>query len=259
MSNLIKKSLVASALTGVLALSGTVQAADPLEAVQKADALIHKDAAKSQAKIDGVFEQSQVLLEEYRTVMDEVENQKIYNDHVARLVADQEDAIASLQEQIDGIEDTKRGVVPLMYKMIETLEQFVALDIPINMDERTARITKLRDIMSDSSVTTSEKYRQVLEAYLIENEYGSKIRAYQGELEFEGRTITVDFFHLGRVAFVAQSLDLKHAWAWDNESRKWVALDDEFLRPTTLAIRMARKQTAFDLVKLPIKAAESAK
>jgi len=259
MSNLIKKSLVASALMGALVLSGTVQAADPLETVQKADTQIHKDAAKSQAKINGVFEQSQLLLDEYRSVMDEVENQKIYNDHVARLVADQEDAIGSLQEQIDGIEDTKRGVVPLMYQMIETLEQFVALDIPINMDERNARIGKLRDIMSNSSVTTSEKYRQVLEAYLIENEYGSKIRAYQGELEFEGRKITVDFFHLGRVAFVAQSLDLKNAWAWDNENRKWVALGDEFLRPITLAIRMARKQTAFDLVKLPITAAESAK
>ena len=259
MSNLIKKSLVASALTSALLLSGAVQAADPLEAAQNADAQIHKDAAKSQAKIDGVFEQSQLLLEEYRSVMDEVENQKIYNDHVARLVADQEDAIGSLQEQIDGIEDTKRGVVPLMYQMIETLEQFVALDIPINMDERSARIANLREIMSNSSVTTSEKYRQVLEAYLIENEYGSKIRAYQGELEFEGRKITVDFFHLGRVAYVAQSLDLKNAWAWDNQNRKWVALEDEFLNPIKLAIRMARKQTAVDLVKLPISAAESAK
>ncbi|MCM2679822.1 DUF3450 domain-containing protein [Echinimonas agarilytica] len=256
MSKLIKRSLVATALAGAMAMSGTVMS-DPLTDVQKASASINTDAAKSQAKIDNVVDQTQVLLDEYRTTLDEIENQEIYNDHVSRLVADQEDSISSLQTQIDGIENTKRGVVPLMYQMIDVLEQFVALDIPINMDERLKRIAKLREVMSQSNVTTSEQYRLVLEAYMVENEYGTKIRAYTGELEYEGTNITVDFFHLGRIAFVAQSLDLKNVWAWDNKDRKWVKLDDEFIRPITTAIRMARKQAPFDLVKLPIQAAEN--
>ncbi|WP_287818256.1 hypothetical protein [Idiomarina sp.] len=35
-------------------------------------------------------------------------------------------------------------------------------------------------------------------------------------------------------------------------------MEDEFIRPLTQAIRMSRKQLAYDLVKLPVFAAESA-
>ena len=256
MSKLIKRSLVASALAGAMAVSGAAMS-DPLTDVQKAASAINKDAAKSQVKIDGVVEQTQILLDEYRTALDEIENQNIYNDHMSRLVADQEEEVASLQEQIDTIEVTRKGVIPLMYKMIDVLEEFTALDVPINMDERKKRIETLREVMEQSNVTVSEQFRLVVEAYMVENEYGTKIRAYTGELEYEGQNITVDFFHLGRIAFVAQSLDQKNAWAWDNTERKWVKLGDEFVRPVTTAIRMARKLVPFDLVKLPIQAAGS--
>ncbi|MBD1388419.1 DUF3450 domain-containing protein [Neiella sp. HB171785] len=255
---MIKRSLVATALAGAMVVSGTA-ISEPLTDVQKASAAIHKDAAKSQAKIDNVVDQTQVLLEEYRTTLDEIENQKIYNDHVAVLVADQEEAVASLQDQIDSIDRTARGVVPLMYRMIDTLEQFVALDVPINMDERQDRISKLRDAMTMSNVSVSEQFRLVIEAYMVENEYGTKIRAYEGKLNYQGTDISVDYFHLGRIAFVAQSLDQKNVWVWDNATREWVKLGDEYLRPITTAIRMARKQAPFDLVTLPISAAETAK
>jgi hypothetical protein len=166
--------------------------------------------------------------------------------------------LASLQTQIDGIEETRQGVVPLMYRMIDTIEQFIALDVPILIKDRTERVQRLRDLMGRSDVTTSEKYRQVLEAYQIENDYGNKIASYQGELELDGSTVTVDLFHLGRIVFVAQSLDQKSAWVWDNDARAWQVLGDEYLNPITQAIRMARKQAAVDLIKLPVKAAESA-
>lgn len=258
MSKLIKRSLIASALAGAVVVSGSALS-EPLSDAQKAAANITKDAVKSQAKIDGVVEQTQILLEEYRTALDDIENQKIYNNHMSRLVADQQEEVASLQDQIDGIEETRKGVIPLMYKMIDVLEEFTALDVPINMEERKARVAKLREVMEQSNVTVSEQFRLVIDAYMVENEYGTKINSYTGELDYEGQKITVDFFHLGRIAFVAESLDQKNAWAWDNSQRKWVKLGDEFVRPVTTAIRMARKQAPFDLVKLPIQAAGSAK
>ena len=258
MSKLIKRSLIATALAGAMVVSGTA-VSDPLTDVQNAASSINKDAAASQVKIDNVVDQTQGLLDEYRTALDELENQTIYNDHMARLVADQTEEIASLQEQIDGIEKTRKGVIPLMYKMIDVLEEFVSLDTPINMDERHARIAKLREVMENSNVTVSEQFRLVIDAYMVENEYGTKINAYEGVLDFEGQKINVDYFYLGRIAFVAQSQDLKNAWAWDNSERKWVKLGDEFIRSVTTAIRMARKQAPFDLVKLPIQAAESVK
>lgn len=260
MTKVINKSKIAAALIGAFAIAGSVTATaqTDLRSLQSEEARIHESDRQSQEKIDSLFEQSQDLLYEYRAVVDEYENLKVYNDHVQTLVDDQNAQLESLQSQFDTIEETKQGVVPLMYKMIDSLEQFVELDIPIHKDRRVERVERLRDIMGQSNVTTSEQYRQIIEAYQAEMDYGSGLIAYQGTLDFNGESISVDFFHLGRVAFLAQSLDLRNGWIYNNETKEWEELEDQFLSPLTNAIRMARKQTANDLVRLPIFAAERA-
>lgn len=252
-----KRNLIASAVLGALALgSSAVVSADPLNELHKEEAKIHAAAKKSQEKINNLYDQSQELFVEYRQVVDETENLKVYNDYVATLVADQQRSIDSLQKQIDGIDGVKRGVVPLMFRMIDSLEQFINLDVPINLSERLARIERLRDVMANSNVTTSEQFRQVIEAYQIENQYGRQIQAYQGKLDFKGTEITVDFFNLGRTAHLALSLDGKSAWVWDNDARAWQELGDEYLSAVVIAVRMANKLLPPNLLKLPIKAAE---
>lgn len=251
-----KRTLIASAVVGAFVLGSSAVSADPLNNLHVEGAKIHKSAAKSQEKINNLYEQSQELLGEYRQVVDETENLKVYNDYLATLVADQQRGIDSLQRQIDEIEDTKRGIVPLMFRMIDSLEQFIKLDVPINYDERIARVERLRDVMGNSNVTVSERFRQVVEAYQIENEYGAKVSANQGTLEYGGTEYTVDFFNLGRTAVVATSLDNKNAWIWNNDSRAWDELGDEYLDSAVEAVRMARKTLPLDLLKLPIKAAE---
>lgn len=256
MSKISKKSLIASSIIGAMALVGSnVANANSLKELHKSEAATVKSSAKSQQKINNIYEQSQELLAEYRTVVDETENLKVYNDHVQRLVNDQQKGIDSLVRQIGTIAETKMGVVPLMYKMIASLEQFVAADIPVNLVDRNKRLEQLNDVMSRQGISVAEQFRLVLEAYDIETSYGSMFGAYQGELEFEGQKIIVDFVHMGRTVLVAQSLDLKNAWIWDNSTRSWLALGDEYLNPITKAVRMARKQTAPDLIKLPVYAA----
>ena len=256
MSRVSKKSLIASTIIGALALTGSnFAAADALTDLQKAEAQIFKASAKSQSKIDNIYEQTQELIAEYRNVVDEADVLRGYNDHVQRMVDDQKANIASLQNQIDGIDKIKQGVVPLMYKMIDTFEKFVELDVPMNLEGRKERIEGLKAVMGNSDVTTSEQFRLVLEAYEIEANYGTIFDAYQGELDLGDRTITADFVHMGRVALIAQSLDMKHAWVWNNESRSWDELGEEYLKPVTDTIRMARKQLPMDLTKLPVFAA----
>jgi regulator of replication initiation timing len=256
MSKVSKKSLIASAMVGALALAGSnIAAADALTDLQKAEAQIFKQSAKSQAKIDSIYEQTQDLLGEYRNTVDEAEVLRGYNDHVQRMVEDQKENIVSLQKQIDGIDEFKSGVIPLMYKMIDALDKFVELDVPMNLDNRKERVANLRKVMDDSNVTVSEQFRLVLEAYEIEAGYGTIFDAYQSEIEVDGRTLTADFVHMGRIALVAQSLDAKHSWLWNNESRAWEVLGDEYIKPITDAIRMARKQLPPALTKLPVFAA----
>jgi regulator of replication initiation timing len=256
MSKVSKKSLIATAMVGALALTGSnIAAADALTDLQSAEAKIFKQSAKSQAKINTIYEQTQDLLAEYRNTVDEADVLRGYNDHVQRMVDDQKTNIASLQKQIDGIDKFKSGVVPLMYKMIDSLDKFVALDVPMNIERRKKRIANLRDVMTNSNVTTSEQFRLVLEAYEIEAGYGTVFDAYQAEMDFGGTTLTADFVHMGRIAFVAQSLDGKRSWLWNNENRGWEELGDEYLKPIKDAIAMARKQLPPNLAKLPVFAA----
>ncbi|GAB2709657.1 MAG: DUF3450 domain-containing protein [Aliiglaciecola sp.] len=251
-----KRTLIASTVMGAFVLGSSAVSADTLNDLHKEEAKIHVAAAKSQEKIDNLFQQSQELLVDYRAVVDETENLKVYNDYVATLVADQQRGIDSLQKQIDQIDETKRGIVPLLFRMIDSLEKFIEADVPIKMAERRARVERLRDVMGNSNVTVSERFRQVIEAYQIELDYGSKISAYQGNMTYNGTDITVDFFNLGRTALIALSLDQKNAWMWDTAERTWVELGSEYLESSIAAVRMARKQLPVNLVKLPIPAAE---
>jgi hypothetical protein len=257
MSKMSKRNLIASAVVGALALgSSAVVSADPLNELHKEEAKIHAAAAKSQEKINNLYEQSQELFVEYRGVVDETENLKVYHDYVATLVADQQRGIDSLQTQIDGIGGIERGIVPLMFRMIDSLEQFIELDVPIKIDERKERVERLRDIMANSDVTVSERFRQVIESYQIENEYGQSMAPYTGTLDYQGTEITVDFVNLGRTALLALSLDQKSAWVWDNNARAWEELGAEYLNAIVIAVRMANKRLPANLLKLPIKAAE---
>jgi hypothetical protein len=256
MSKLSKKSLIASTIIGSLALTASSYAsADALTELQKAEAKTYKASQRSQTKIDNIYEQTLDMLGEYRNTIDEAEVLAGYNDHVQRMVDDQNASIRSLENQIASIDKTKQGVVPLMYKMIDTLEKFVDLDVPMKIDSRKERIAGLRDVMGDSNVSVSEQFRLVLEAYEIEANYGTVFSVYQGELDLGSQKLTADFVFMGRIALVAQSLDMKNSWVWNNESRSWDALGDEYLNPVTDAIRMARNQIPKDLTKLPIFAA----
>ena len=90
--------------------------------------------------------------------------------------------MATIEQQLLEIETTSREVLPLMQQMLDTLEQFVALDVPFLLEERTKRVATLKEMMARADVTISEKYRRILEAYQVEMDYGRTIEAYEGEL-----------------------------------------------------------------------------
>ena len=195
MSKVSNRTKIATALVGVLALaSSNLVVADPLTDVQKADSMIHADAAASQKNVDKYFDQAQDMLFEYGSVADERESLKSYNDYVASLVADQQKTMDSVQSDINGVDKLRQGVVPLMFKMVESLEQFVQLDLPFNSEVRTNRVNELKKLLNTAEVTLAEKYRLILDAYSIEREYGSAVAVNQGKLNLDGKEVLVDFF-----------------------------------------------------------------
>ena len=174
-------------------------------------------------------------------------------------ISNQERRIADIDDSIANVTIVQRQMTPLVIRMIDGLEQFVELDAPFHIGERRQRVAFLRANLDRSDVTIAEKFRQVLEAYKIENEYGRKIDAYKGSVEIDGVERDVNFFRVGRVALLYQTTDTEVSGAWDQASRSWVQLDSgEYRNAIMKGLRIARKEASIDLLKLPIPAPEAA-
>ena len=199
-------------------------------------------------------DETRALLQEYRLTMRELESLRNYDDHLERMVHAQEDSIATLQRQLDEVQLTYREVVPLMARMVETLAEFVERDVPFLLTERRARVQELRDLMDRPDASVAEKYRRVMEAYQAETEYGRTIEAYRGTLQWRDRERTVDFLRIGRVALIYRSLDGREAGVWEPVARSWAALPTEYRSSLNKGFRIAKKQAAPDVLKLPIPA-----
>ncbi|MDX1381326.1 MAG: DUF3450 domain-containing protein, partial [Xanthomonadales bacterium] len=159
------RSLLAALLTTApMLLAAPGATGQVLESTMQVETRINDDSAKSQQRVSSLAAQTQDLLAEYRSVVRETEALRIYNDNLERIVVDQRDEIQSINRQLAGLEETNRGVVPLMLDMIDALDRIVEADIPFRIEERRARVQRLRDMMDQAEVTASEKYRRVMEA-----------------------------------------------------------------------------------------------
>jgi hypothetical protein len=216
----------------------------------------NQSGVASQKRIDGIADETDSLAIQYRTVIHQIDALRIYNRQVENLIASQDEEIADFGQQIDEVELVGRQVTPLMLGMIGALENFVELDVPFLEEERSKRIAALRELMERSDVTDAERYRRILEAYQIENEYGRTIEAYEGELTLNGSARTVDYLRVGRVVFIYQTRDETEAGVWDQENREWKLLGADSRSAIRQGLRIARKQAAPDLLRLPVPSAK---
>ena len=216
-------------------------------------------AQASQDRVDKIVEQERELVDQYNTVNKEVDGLKVYNSLMDRQIQHQVEEMAKLAQSIDQVTVMERQIMPLMLRMIDGLEQFISLDIPFLAKERTDRVEKLRDLMERSDVSVAEKFRNVFEAFTIENEYGRTISTYKSALTIAGGTREVEFLQIGRIVLLYQTLDGTYTGTWDKEVGEYVELDSSAARTQVRqGLRMARKEIAPELLLLPIDAAEAA-
>ena len=243
-----------SALALLFSMTGGAQ-----QQVQEAvDTQLGSQAAsvEVQERINALDDETREMLNEYRDTMAQVNDLLAYNQQLERLVATQNVEIADFERQFQEIETTKRQILPLIIRMLEVLEEFVAIDMPFLPEERSLRIEELNKLMERPDVLTSEKYRRVTEAYQIELDYGHTIEAYEGEIEVDGETRTVAFLRYGRLGLYYMTLDGQTIGHWDTEQDAWVELDAEYRASLDRALRIARKQLPPDLTRLPVPAPE---
>lgn len=237
-------------LLASLQVSNALALEESLEVRTKADSA----AAESQTRISKLADQTARDLQRFRVAIQRLESLEIYNRQLGKLIDSQNNEIQSVKRQTEEIETIETGALPLMITMTDTLGKIVTSDLPFLLEEREDRVTNLRELIDRADVTAGEKYRRIMEAYLIEVDYGRTIEAYRGELPEDQGVRTVDFLRIGRIGLYYQTLDGEESGRWNSGEESFEILGSGARRQIQLGLRVARKQSPPELLSLPINA-----
>ena len=238
-----------------LTISGGVFA-QTVDQILQADQRRLNLAQQSQERINNIVEGTRSLEDQYRAINKEIDGLKVYNRLMRAQVEGQTATLEDIALSMDRVDVINRQIFPLMTRMIDGLDQSVQLDVPFLMEERTKRINDLKAIMERSDVTVAEKFRKVMEAYQIENDYGTSSEFYEESLTIDGATRSFNMLRIGRIGLYFQSDDTKITGRWNNDTRSW-EVDNSARNEVRKGLRMARQLIAPELIVIPVPSAEA--
>jgi len=256
----VKSALASAAALSLLLVATSAQAAGKIDQVLDVGQKAIKEGQASQGRVDSTVEKTDKLFQKFKSVNKQIEGLKIYNAQLSKQIDNQNKQLSQLEGSIRQASVMGRQISPLMLRMLDSLEKFVELDLPFHAEERAKRITKLRANEVRSDLSDAEKFRQLLEAYKIEIEYGRKMDTYTSLITLDGEEREVKIFRVGRISLLFQTADANVTGYWNNEDKQWALLDGGSYRTAVRqGIRIAKKQSSIEILNLPIWAPESAK
>jgi hypothetical protein len=211
-----------------------------------------ENSGLTQEQIIKLDETTRILLADYQSTTKEFESLKLYNDQVQKIINSQIEEIENIILKIDELDKTNQRIVPLMLKMIDSLENFILLDMPFLMTERSTRVLNLKETMDRGDISTSEKFRLITEAYKTELEYGRTIETYRDNILINGVETSADFLRVGRIALTYLTVDGNKGGYWDTKSSSYMKASSSIRRATADALKIASKQAPPALIKIPL-------
>lgn len=240
----------AAALTITSAMPAQAQLESALSAARQSTA----SSAAAQRQVDEADDAAGSAVREYRAVLQQLDNTKLFVAQQRIFLNSQVDEIGSVEVQLGTVEQIKQGMSPMMLRMTVELEDAIRADVPFRLNERLARVDRVQQALANPSVSPAEQYRQVLNAYKIEATYGYSTESYEGVHPEEPGNV-VDFIRFGRTSFIFLDKRDGSAKRYDQDSGSWVALDGVDQRQLRQTIRVAREQAAPEVIYAPVKAA----
>ncbi|HAG92552.1 MAG: hypothetical protein CMK83_09435 [Pseudomonadales bacterium] len=244
-------------LSGAM-LPGLTTLADKTDRIIEGEQANTKSAVQSQDRVNTIADKTQQLFQDYQLELKRIEDLTSYNTQLTQQIRRQQQSMLETEKSIDDVAIIERQVTPLMERMVKSLETFIKLDVPFLLEERYERIAFLKHTLARADVTIAEKFRQVMEAYNVEMDYGNTIESYRGTLKIGENAREVEFLRVGRIGLLYQSLDGSDIGAWNNETRDWQELGGRYARDIRLGLKVAKKQAAPELLTLPMPAPEPA-
>ncbi len=160
--------------------------------------------------------------------------------------------VVAKEKQLADIEQISEQIDPFLKGLVIEIKELVDNDLPFLTTERSQRIERLVELVNDSAVAVSEKYRKVMEALQIEAEYGFSIETYQETVTLNQQTLLVDLFRLGRLGLFCLSLDGRYAGFFNTAEMAWQTLPSTYNQALQTAIEIAAKRRPVELLSLPL-------
>ena len=211
------------------------------------------EGQSAQERIDDIGNKTERIVSKYTEVLKVVDSLKVYNHLLQKQLDGQNREMSILHRSISNSSVVERQIAPLLSRMINGLGRFIKLDMPFLLDERLARVNKLKKIMVRADLTLAEKSRRVFEAFQIENDYGRTIEAYKDQLNIDNDKFDVEFLRIGRVALVYRDLSKTRTGVWNTAAKNWqVVTGSQYQRHMTKGLKIARQEMAPELLTMPL-------
>ena len=251
LKNLVRASLMATVAAGAFGGAAVAQLDQTLNVARQNT----NEGAQTQRRIDQLDDQRTDIELEYRALLEQIESQRLFVEQQQVFIRSQENEVESLTSQIERVDDIQTDLAPMMREMVQTLEEFVNLDLPFRLEGengRLARIEHLYELVDDPEISPAERYRVILNAYDIEASYGRSVTSYEDHIVDENNIpVEVTVLQIGRVAVIRQYPD-KHMTMLHNGSSEWVDLPSSYEANVTRAIRIAQEVTTPSVFLTPL-------
>ncbi len=248
------RSFLLTGLAGALFLAGPcpVRASDPVAEMEK----VVSRAVRADTKVAGEASQ---WAGDRAGVLAEISRLKLHRDRLEHRVRKyrayiqtQEQALAGLEQKQEALAKLNLELEPYLEEIYLKLEDFIRRDLPFQPEERQRRVDFLRSSLDDYHLELSEKLRRLMEALVVEAEYGNKVEKTEALLELEGGPTRVDLFRLGRLGLYYRTPDGSGMGWRKRGDEDWIPLDPSLGRTLIRAMEMADRQRAVELINLPL-------
>lgn len=197
-------------------------------------------------------EEQAALIARYRELQGDVDYLAERRDVERARLAALEERNAELQRRLRESDRLQESLEDTLRRVVEHLEEAVAADLPFLSEERTARLRDISAELARPETDIAEKLRRVLEALLVEAQYGSTVEVYRDRIVAAGDTLHADVLRLGSLALFWRTPDGSRTGHFDIAGGAWAELPSRYDRAVRRAMEMATRRRPVEIIGLPL-------
>lgn len=174
------------------------------------------------------------------------------NRHLSGKIAAKENILSALEGEMLEPTRTSEELMPYLDGLLDELEALMAQDLPFLVNERQERIARVKQALKDDTIPAAEKFRRLMEALIIEAQYGNTTDVYSQKITLENQAILVDVLRLGRLSLFCLTPDGKKVGYYDPAVEKWRRLPTSDTDKIRMAVDILSKKRSVRLLSLPL-------